>query len=341
MRILVTGGAGFIGSAFVRLAISHTDFEIVNLDKLTYAGNLENLATISDNPRYQFVKGDIADRETVEQLLGEARPDAIVHFAAESHVDRSIHSPEPVFDTNLRGTFTLLEAARACRIARFIHVSTDEVYGSLEAPLEADEKYLLNPSSPYSASKAGSDLLALAYFKTFRLPLLVTRASNNYGPYQFPEKLIPLMISNALEDRPLPIYGDGLQIRDWLYVEDHCRAILTVLEKGRDGEIYNIGGNRSLANVEVVERILSITGKPHSLMQYVQDRPAHDRRYALSSEKLMNETGWQPLMNFENGLSRTIDWYRENQEWVRHVKSGEYQKFYLLNYGGRAVEQVS
>jgi len=341
MRILVTGGAGFIGSAFVRLAISHTDFEIVNLDKLTYAGNLENLATISDNPRYQFVKGDIADRETVEQLLGEARPDAIVHFAAESHVDRSIHSPEPVFDTNLRGTFTLLEAARACRIARFIHVSTDEVYGSLEAPLEADEKYLLNPSSPYSASKAGSDLLALAYFKTFRLPLLVTRASNNYGPYQFPEKLIPLMISNAQEDRPLPIYGDGLQIRDWLYVEDHCRAILTVLEKGRDGEIYNIGGNRSLANVEVVERILSITGKPHSLMQYVQDRPAHDRRYALSSEKLMNETGWQPLMNFENGLSRTIDWYRENQEWVRHVKSGEYQKFYLLNYGGRAVEQVS
>jgi len=341
MRILVTGGAGFIGSAFVRLAISHTDFEIVNLDKLTYAGNLENLATISDNPRYQFVKGDIADRETVEQLLGEARPDAIVHFAAESHVDRSIHSPEPVFDTNLRGTFTLLEAARACRIARFIHVSTDEVYGSLEAPLEADEKYLLNPSSPYSASKAGSDLLALAYFKTFRLPLLVTRASNNYGPYQFPEKLIPLMISNAQEDRPLPIYGDGLQIRDWLYVEDHCRAILTVLEKGRDGEIYNIGGNRSLANVEVVERILSITGKPRSLMQYVQDRPAHDRRYALSSEKLMNETGWQPLMNFENGLSRTIDWYRENQEWVRHVKSGEYQKFYLLNYGGRAVEQVS
>jgi dTDP-glucose 4,6-dehydratase len=340
MRILVTGGAGFIGSAFVRLAISKPDLEIVNLDKLTYAGNLENLTAIADNPRYRFVKGDIADRGMVEQVVGDVKPDAIVHFAAESHVDRSIHSPEPVFETNLRGTFTLLEAARAGRVARFVHISTDEVYGSLEPPLEADEKYPLNPSSPYSASKAGSDLLALAYFKTFKLPLLVTRASNNYGPYQFPEKLIPLMISNALDSRPLPIYGDGMQVRDWLYVEDHCRAILTVLEKGRDGEIYNIGGNRSLANIEVVERILAITGKPRSLMQYVQDRPAHDRRYALSSEKLMKETGWEPLMDFESGLSRTIDWYRNNQEWVQHVKSGEYQKFYMLNYGGRAVERV-
>lgn len=341
MRILVTGGAGFIGSAFIRLAIADTDFEIVNFDKLTYAGNLENLASIAGNPRYQFVKGDIADREAVERLFADVKPDTIVHFAAESHVDRSIHSPEPVFDTNLRGTFTLLGAARASRVARFVHVSTDEVYGSVEAPVEADEKYPLNPSSPYSASKAGSDLLALAYFKTFKLPLLVTRASNNYGPYQFPEKLIPLMISNALEGRPLPIYGDGMQVRDWLYVEDHCRAILTVLEKGRDGEVYNVGGNRSLANLEVVERILSITGKPRSLLQYVQDRPAHDRRYALSSEKLMHETGWQPQMDFENGLARTIDWYRQNQEWIQHVKSGAYQKFYELNYGGRAVEQVS
>jgi len=341
MKILVTGGAGFIGSAFVRLVIGNTDSEVINLDKLTYAGNLENLTSVADNARYQFVKGDIADRATVTRVFADLKPDVVVHFAAESHVDRSIHSPEPVIDTNLRGSFTLLQAAHEHRIARFVHISTDEVYGSLEAPLEADEKYILNPSSPYSASKAGSDLLALAYFKTFKLPVLVTRASNNYGPYQFPEKLIPLMISNALEDKPLPIYGDGMQVRDWLYVEDHCRAILTVLEKGREGEIYNIAGSRSLPNLEVVERIIAITGKPRSLMQYVVDRPAHDRRYALSSEKLTHETGWQPGMDFEAGLAHTIDWYRDNQQWVQHVKSGEYQKFYALNYEGRAVEQVS
>jgi dTDP-glucose 4,6-dehydratase len=337
MRILVTGGAGFIGSAFIRLAVEQPDLDIINLDKLTYAGNLENLASIAGHPRYRFVKADIADREAVERVVAESRPDTIVNFAAESHVDRSIFAPGPVFETNLRGTFTLLEIAREHRIPRFVHVSTDEVYGSLEPPHEADEQYPLNPSSPYSAAKAGSDLLALAYFKTYKLPLLVTRASNNYGPYQFPEKLIPLMISNALEDRALPIYGDGLQIRDWLYVDDHCRAILTVLQKGREGEIYNIGGNRSLTNLVVVERILQITGKPRSLMQTVQDRPAHDRRYALSSEKLMKETGWSPQMDFDNGLAATIDWYRNNQEWVRHVKSGEYQKFYELNYAGRAI----
>ncbi len=337
MRILVTGGAGFIGSAFVRLAIQNTSYEIVNLDKLTYAGNLENLASIADNSRYRFVKGDIADRDVVERVFTEAKPEAVVHFAAESHVDRSIHSPEPVFNTNLRGTFTLLEGARTHGLGRFVHISTDEVYGSLEHPHEADEKYPLNASSPYSAAKAGSDLLALAYAKTYKLPILVTRASNNYGPYQFPEKLIPLMISNALEDRPLPIYGDGQQVRDWLYVDDHCRGIMAVLEKGREGEVYNIGGNRSLPNIEVVERILAITGKPHSLMQYVTDRPAHDRRYALSSEKLMKETGWRPEMDFEPGLQATVDWYRNNQEWVRHVKSGEYQKFYDLNYGERVA----
>jgi dTDP-glucose 4,6-dehydratase len=336
MRILVTGGAGFIGSAFIRLAVGQTDHDIVNLDKLTYAGNLENLAPIAGHPRYRFVKGDIAGREAVERVFTESRPEAIVNFAAESHVDRSIFAPGPVFETNLRGTFTLLEIAREYRLGRFVHVSTDEVYGSLDPPHEADEQYPLKPSSPYSAAKAGSDLLALAYFKTYKLPVLVTRASNNYGPYHFPEKLIPLMISNAMEDRSLPIYGDGLQIRDWLYVEDHCRAILTVLEKGREGEIYNIGGNRSLTNLEVVERILAITGKPRSLMQSVQDRPGHDRRYALSSEKLMKETGWAPRMDFDRGLAATIDWYRNNQEWVRHVKSGEYQKFYDLNYGNRA-----
>ncbi len=337
MRILVTGGAGFIGSAFVRLAIRNTDHEIVNLDKLTYAGNLENLASIAENPRYQFVKGDIVSPETVERVFAHSNPEAVVHFAAESHVNRSIHSPEPVFNTNLRGTFTLLEGARTHGVQRFVHVSTDEVYGSLEAPHEADEKYPLNASSPYSAAKAGSDLLALAYAKTYKLPILVTRASNNYGPYQFPEKLIPLMISNALEDRPLPIYGDGQQVRDWLYVDDHCRGIMSVLQKGRDGEIYNIGGNRSLPNIEVVERILAITGKPKSLMQSVTDRPAHDRRYALSSEKLTKETGWRPEMDFEPGLQATVDWYRNNQEWVRHVKSGEYQKFYDLNYGERVT----
>src|SRR6516164_11593500 len=252
MKIIVTGGAGFIGSAFVRMAIGETDLRVVNLDKLTYAGNLENLASIDGHERYRFVQGDICDAETVNALIDDERPDAIVHFAAESHVDRSILSPEPVVRTNYNGTFTLLEAARRHKIGRFVHVSTDEVYGSLAAPAEADEEYLLNPSSPYSASKAASDLLVRSYFVTYKLPVLITRASNNYGPYQFPEKLIPLMITNALEDRRLPVYGDGQQVRDWLYVEDHCRGILAVLRQGRAGEIYNIGGNRSLPNLEVV-----------------------------------------------------------------------------------------
>ena len=251
-------------------------------------------------------------------------------------MDRSILSPHESFDTNLKGTFTLLEAARRHKLGRFVHVSTDEVYGSLEAPHEADENYPLKASSPYSAAKAGSDLLVLAYFATYKLPVMVTRASNNYGPYHFPEKLIPLMISNALDDKPLPVYGDGQQIRDWLYVEDHCRGIRFVLEKGAEGEIYNIGGNRSLANIEVVKRILEATGKPESLIKYVADRPGHDRRYALSSEKLTKATGWAPQMTFEVGLATTVDWYRKNQEWVRRVKSGDYQRFYEVNYQGRA-----
>ena len=274
MKILVTGGAGFIGSAFVRYFLAaDPGGRIVNLDKLTYAGNLENLGSIADDPRYRFVQGDICDASLVESLLAEEKPDAIVHFAAESHVDRSILSPEPVIQTNLRGTFTLLEAARRAGTGRFVHVSTDEVYGSLAEPLEATEEFPLNASSPYSASKAGSDLLARSYFVTYKLPVVITRASNNYGPYQFPEKLIPLMIANALEDRPLPVYGDGMQRRDWLYVEDHCRGILAVLRRGQDGEIYNIGGNRSLPNLEVVRRILELTGKPESLIRYVADRP--------------------------------------------------------------------
>jgi dTDP-glucose 4,6-dehydratase len=258
-----------------------------------------------------------------------------VHFAAESHVDRSILSPQPVFDTNLHGTFTLLEAARERRVPRFLHVSTDEVYGSVPEPLVADEGSPLRPSSPYSAAKAGSDLLALSYFTTYRLPVLVTRASNNYGPYQFPEKLIPLMISNALEGKPLPVYGDGMQVRDWLYVDDHCRAIAALLEKGREGEVYNIGGNRSLPNLEVVRKILRATGRSQDLIRFVTDRPGHDRRYALSSEKTMCETGWAPEVGFEEGLSRTVAWYRQNAGWVERVKSGEYQNYYVLNYGDR------
>ena len=337
MKFLVTGGAGFIGSAFVRMLLGdRASGSVVNLDKLTYAGNLENLAEIADNPRYRFVHGDICDEALVDSTLAEEKPDAIVHFAAESHVDRSILSPEPVIQTNLRGSFTMLEAARRGGIQRFVHVSTDEVYGSLAAPLEATEEFPLNASSPYSASKAGSDLLARSYFVTYRLPVLITRASNNYGPYHFPEKLIPLMITNALEDHRLPVYGDGQQVRDWLYVDDHCRGIMAVLEKGREGEIYNIGGNRSLPNLDVVHKVLQLTGKPESLIEYVKDRPGHDRRYALSSEKLMRETGWRPVTNFETGLAETIEWYRANSTWVAGVRSGAYLTYYERNYGGRA-----
>jgi len=338
MKFFVTGGAGFIGSAFVRMLLASRQASlVVNFDKLTYAGNLENLAPVADDKRYRFVHGDICDAALVNQTIAETAPDVIVNFAAESHVDRSILSPAPVFETNLRGTFTMLEAARTHKTPKFLHVSTDEVYGSIPAPHDADEDYPLRASSPYSASKAGSDLLALSYFVTYGMPVMVTRASNNYGPYQFPEKLIPLMISNAIEDKALPIYGDGMQVRDWLYVDDHCRAILAVIERGRAGEIYNIGGSRALPNLEVVERILDTVGKPRSLMQTVKDRPGHDRRYALSTEKLMRETGWQAQMPFEAGLRATIDWYRANAAWIARVKSGEYQNYYQRNYANRAV----
>jgi dTDP-glucose 4,6-dehydratase len=336
MKLIVTGGAGFIGSCFVRMALKEgwAD-EVVNLDKLTYAGNLENVAPVSGERGYRFVQGDIADSEAIERIFETEAPDAVVHFAAESHVDRSIHSPAPVIQTTVNGTFSLLEAARRNKLARFVHVSTDEVYGSIPEPHDADEGFPVQASSPYSASKAGSDLLALSYFTTYKLNVSVTRASNNYGPYQFPEKLIPLMISNALEDKPLPVYGDGQQVRDWLYVEDHCRAIHTVLEKGRPGEVYNVGGNCSLPNLEVVHRILRATGKPESLITRVADRPGHDRRYALTNAKLTRETGWEPKMDFDRGLQLTVDWYRNNQEWVQRVKSGEYRKFYDLNYAQR------
>jgi dTDP-glucose 4,6-dehydratase len=295
MKLLVTGGAGFIGSAFVRYLLSQgPDAQIVTLDKLTYAGNLENLAPVAGNPRHRFVHGDVCDAAAVRSILADTRIDAIVHFAAESHVDRSILSPDAAIETNVRGTATLLAAAHAAGIGRFLHVSTDEVYGDLDAPLEADESFPLKPSSPYAASKAASDLLALAYVRTYGLPVIVTRASNNYGPYQFPEKLIPLMISNALERLPLPMYGDGLQIRDWLYVEDHCRALLAVLQQGRDGEVYNIAGARQLPNIEVVRRVLEIVGAPDTLITRVADRPGHDRRYALRGDKIAQHTGFVP-----------------------------------------------
>lgn len=336
MKLIVTGGAGFIGSGFVRMALTQGWAEkVVNVDKLTYAGNLENLKPVVDHPGYKFVQLDICDTPAIESLFESEAPDAVIHFAAESHVDRSIHSPAPVILTNFNGTFSLLEAARRNKVARFVHVSTDEVYGSIEPPLDADETFPLRASSPYSASKAGSDLLALSYFTTYKLNISVTRASNNYGPYQFPEKLIPLMVSNALENLPLPVYGDGQQVRDWLYVEDHCRAIRSVLEKGDPGEVYNIGGNCSLPNLEVVQRILRATGKPESLIERVTDRPGHDRRYALTNGKLTSKTGWAPQMDFDRGLQLTVDWYKSNQDWVQRVKSGEYRNFYQLNYAGR------
>jgi dTDP-glucose 4,6-dehydratase len=341
VKIIVTGGAGFIGSCFIRLALSKSaGFEVLNLDKLTYAGNPDNLAAVSGHPCYRFVRGDVADAAVVADIMAAFKPDGIVHFAAESHVDRSILSPAPVFETNLRGTFTLLEAARTHGIGRFLHVSTDEVYGSLDPPLEATEEFPLQASSPYSATKAGSDLLVLSYWKTYRTPVVVTRASNNYGPFQFPEKLIPLMISNAIENRPLPVYGDGRQVRDWLYVDDHCEAILAVLAKGREGEVYNIGGSRSLPNIDVVRAILHEVGRPESLIQFVVDRPGHDRRYALSSDKLIRETGWQPKMNFERGLAATVRWYRENTAWVERVKSGEYLTYYERNYDNRGLRSA-
>jgi dTDP-glucose 4,6-dehydratase len=269
------------------------------------------------------------------QAVEAFAPDAVVHFAAESHVDRSILSPKPVIDTNFTGTFHILEAAKRAKASRFVHVSTDEVYGSIEPPYDADESYPLRASSPYSASKAGSDLLALSYWTTYKMPVSVTRASNNYGPYQFPEKLIPLMVCNALDGQALPVYGDGQQVRDWLYVDDHARAIRAVLDRGEPGEIYNIGGSRALPNLEVVHRILEATGQPASLIEWVTDRPGHDRRYAITSEKVMQATGWEPQMPFEEGLAATVAWYRENQGWIERVRSGEYRAWQEKNYGGR------
>jgi dTDP-glucose 4,6-dehydratase len=341
-NILVTGGAGFIGSNFIRYLLQqHPTYRAVNFDLLTYAGNLENLAGVDVSPRYFFVRADICDKESVDKVFREHAIDAVVHFAAESHVDRSILGPSVFVQTNVLGTSILLDAARQSGVERFVHVSTDEVYGSLGAAGKFIETTPLHPNSPYSASKASSDLLALAYFHTFHTPVIVTRCSNNYGPYQFPEKLIPLMIANALNDKPLPVYGDGLNVRDWLYVEDHCSALDTVLHKGKEGEIYNIGGNNEKKNIEIVKLILQELEKPESLITFVQDRLGHDRRYAIDASKVKNELGWEPTHTFEIGIRETIHWYLSHKEWWQRILSGEYQQYYSKQYGERLKKEVN
>jgi dTDP-glucose 4,6-dehydratase len=334
MKIFVTGGAGFIGSNFIQYLLgTGKNFVVVNYDKLTYAGNLVNLEPVTDNPNYQFVKGDICDAAAVETAMRGC--DAVIHFAAESHVDRSIYEPAPVIQTNVTGTFILLEVARKVSVSRFVHVSTDEVYGDIPPGDFADEEFPIRPSSPYSASKAASDLLVRSYVRTYKFPAVITRSSNNYGPYQFPEKFIPLMITNALGDKPLPVYGDGKQQRDWLHVEDNCRGILSVLERGKIGEVYNIGGLELEENLALVRRILNLTGKPENLVSYVQDRPGHDRRYALDCKKIDTELGWSPAISLEDGLRWTIDWYKNNLQWVAGVRSREYLSYYEKYYENR------
>ena len=332
MKILVTGGAGFIGSNFVRHVLTaHPDDAVVTLDKLTYAGNPANLKDVEADPRHRFVKGDICDAGLVGDLMAEV--DAVVHFAAETHVDRSNAGADEFLRTNVTGTFTLLEAARARRLGRFIAVGTDEVYGSIArgASRELDP---LNPSNPYSASKAAADLLARAYWITHRLPVIVTRSSNNFGPFQYPEKVIPLFVTNAIDDVPLPLYGDGKNVRDWLYVLDNCAAIDVVLRKGKDGEIYNIGGGNEIENVVLTRQILRLTGKPETLIKAVADRPGHDRRYALDSAKV-RALGWKPAHGFPSALAATVEWYRSHEAWWRPIKSGEFRAYYERQYSAR------
>ncbi|HTY58221.1 MAG TPA: dTDP-glucose 4,6-dehydratase [Bacteroidota bacterium] len=334
--LLVTGGAGFIGSNFVRYYLDeHAGTRVVNFDKLTYAGNLENLREIEENPRYAFVRGDICDREALSAAMKNHDIDAVVHFAAESHVDRSIQGAAVFVATNVLGTQVVLDAARAQGVTRFLHVSTDEVYGSLGAAGTFTESTPLHPNSPYAASKASSDLLALAAAHTFGFPALVTRCSNNYGPYQFPEKLIPLMIANATDGKPLPVYGQGLNVRDWLYVRDHCTALDAVLERGKAGEIYNIGGNNEWRNIDIVRLLLKQLGKPESLITFVKDRPGHDLRYAIDATKIMNELSWKPSVTFEEGLAETVKWYRTHEEWWRRITSGAYREYYREMYENR------
>jgi len=331
VKLLVTGGAGFIGSNFIHYILGqHQDWEITNLDKLTYAGNLENLQAIQNKPSYHFINGDIADRQMVDSIVNKGF-DVVVNFAAESHVDRSIMDASPFIETNIKGTQTLLDAAMKYRIQRYLQVSTDEVYGSI------DEGYFtetspLDPSSPYSASKASADLLCLSYYKTHGLPVLITRCTNNYGPYQFPEKLIPLVITNAMENKAIPVYGDGRNRRDWIYVEDHCRAIEVVILKGRIGQIYNIAGGQEKPNLELIKLLLNTMSKPETLITFVKDRPAHDRRYAIDCSKITKELGWEPTYSIGKAMQTTVNWYLQNESWWRRIKSGEYAEYYKKMY---------
>jgi dTDP-glucose 4,6-dehydratase len=350
-NILITGGAGFIGSNFIKYFLknfvydsdaskNHRNYNLINFDKLTYAGNLENLSDIENDTEYKFIKGDIVDREEVKTVVEEYNIDSIINFAAESHVDRSILGSKEFIDTNIVGTHTLLEVFREKNLEKFIQVSTDEVYGSL--PEEDKSKLFteetpINPNSPYSSSKASADLLCRAFHHTYGLPIMITRCSNNYGPYQFPEKLIPLMIAKALDGEKLPVYGDGKNVRDWLYVEDHCSAISAVLHKGKPGEVYNIGGNNEWYNIDIVKLILKMLNKSEVQIQYVKDRPGHDRRYAIDSSKMKRELDWEPANTFEDGIEKTINWYIENESWWRKVMSGEYMKYYEENYGTKVI----
>ncbi len=320
MKILVTGGAGFIGSCFIRHMLNkYEDYKIINLDALTYAGNIENLDDVKNNPNYKFVKGNINDKELVNSIVQNC--DVIINFAAESHVDRSISGPEIFIDTNVKGTLTLLQAAKEFKIDRYLQVSTDEVYGTLGKDGYFYETTPLSPNSPYSASKASADLLVKAYYETYKTPILITRCSNNYGPYQYPEKLIPFFISKLLKNEKVPVYGDGLNVRDWLYVYDHCEAIDTVLHKGQIGEVYNIGGHNEKTNLEITNLILSAMGKDESSIEYVQDRLGHDRRYAIDNNKIKSELGWEPKVKFEDGIKLTIDWYLNNQDWIKSIEA--------------------
>jgi dTDP-glucose 4,6-dehydratase len=335
MKVLVTGGAGFIGSNFIRhLLLAQNDVEVVNFDRLTYSGNLENLADLADNRRYRFVRGDIADAKGVAEVMAPD-VDAIVNFAAETHVDRSIENAAPFLQANVMGTLTLLEAVRKFRVRLFLQISTDEVYGSAGPKDSFTEQQVLDPRSPYSASKAAADHLVNAYIHTYGVAAIILRCTNNYGPYQFPEKLIPLMIANALENKALPVYGDGMQERDWLYVEDYCRAIACVLKSGKPGEVYNVSSGTPTPNLVVIKTVLKMLGKPESLIQFVTDRPGHDRRYSLDSSKLRRELGWKPEVGFEEGIRRTVDWYRKNQGWLEHARSGEYRNYYERHYTRR------
>ncbi len=338
MKLLVTGGAGFIGSNFILYMLDHHQgYDIINLDKLTYAGNLENLKSAADNKHYSFVKGDIADAKLVSDIMDKGI-DAVINFAAESHVDRSILDPASFIKTNVLGTQILLDIAKEKHIPRFVQISTDEVYGSLGAAGRFTETTCLHPNSPYSASKASADMIALAYYVTFHTPVLITRTSNNYGPYQFPEKLLPLAITNLIEGKQVPIYGDGLNVRDWIFVMDNAEAIDMVLHKGKEGEVYNIGAGYESTNISLIKTIVKLMDKPESLITYVKDRPGHDKRYAIDPSKIMTQLGWSTHTSLEKGLAITVDWYLSNMDWWKRVKSGEYLNYYEQNYSTKGLQ---